>query len=315
MKKITSFVLVFMMLAALLLSGCAKKDDTELRIAALKGPTGMGIVKLTGEEYGNYSVSIEAAPDTVSGKFINNEVDVAAVPINLASVLYNKLDKDVVVLSAVTLGVLYVLENGNEINSVADLEGKTMGATGQGSTPEYILNYILEKNNLAEKVEINYQAEHAALATLLAEGMETIGMLPEPNVTTTLAKNEGLRIALDLTEEWNKLSDTELVQGVLIARKSFVESHESAIKQLLKDYKESSEYVVNNVDSAAKLIVDAGILPAEAVAKKAIPNCNIVFYTGKEMCDAVTNMLEVLYDANPKSIGGNLPGADFYYGA
>lgn len=314
MKKITSFVLVFMMLAALLLSGCAKKDDTELRIVALKGPTGMGIVKLTGEEYGNYSVSIEAAPDTVSGKFINNEVDVAAVPINLASVLYNKLDKDVVVLSAVTLGVLYVLENGDEINSVADLEGKTMGATGQGSTPEYILNYILEKNNLAEKVKINYQPEHAALATLLAEGMETIGMLPEPNVTTTLAKNEGLRIALDLTEEWNKLSDTELVQGVLIARKSFVESHESAIKQLLKDYNESSEYVAGNVDSAAKLIVDAGILPDEAVAKKAIPNCNIVFYTGERMRSAVTNMLEVLYDANPKSIGGNLPGDGFYYG-
>lgn len=223
MKKITSFVLVFIMLASLLLSGCAKKDDTEIRIAALKGPTGMGIAKLMEEEYGNYNISIEAAPDTVSGKFINNEVDVAAVPINLASVLYNKLDKDVVVLSAVTLGVLYVLENGDEINSVADLEGKSIGATGQGSTPEYILNYILEKNNLAGKVEINYQAEHAALATLLAEGMETIGMLPEPNVTTTLSKNEGLRIALDLTEEWNRLSDTELVQGVLIARKSFVE--------------------------------------------------------------------------------------------
>ena len=314
MKKLISLALALCLISALFL-GCSKTDSTTIRIAALKGPTGMGIVKLMGEEYKNYAISIESAPDAVRGKFINGELDVAAVPVNLASVLYNKLEKDVVVLAVTTLGVLYILENGNEIQSVNDLAGMTIGATGQASTPEYILNYIRDKNGLTGKVEVEYQAEHAALGTLMADGQVSIGMLPEPNVTATLAKNDSLRIALDLTEEWGKVCDTELVQGVLIARKSFVDEHKSAIEQLLNDYKASSEFVVNNVDEAAKLIVDAGILPAEPIAKKAIPNCNIVFTTGAAMKSAVSNMLDVLFTANPKSIGGEQPQDDFYYGA
>lgn len=306
-------MLVLLMLIGLMAVGCMKKDDTAIRIAALKGPTGMGIVKLMGEDYPNYDITIESAPDNVTAKFINNEIDVAAVPVNLASVLYSKLDKDVVVLGVTTLGVLYVLENGNTIQSFTDLAGMSIGATGEASTPEYILNYLLEKNGIKDEVEVTYQAEHAALGTLLASGEETVGMLPEPNVTATMAQNPDLRIALDLTAEWNKVCDTQLVQGVLIARKGFVNEHPAAIKQLLKDYKASSEFVVNNIDDAAALIVEAGILPSEAIAKKAIPNCNIVFITGADMKSAVNNMLTVLFDANAKSVGGALPEDDFYY--
>ena len=188
-------MLVLLMLIGLMAVGCMKKDDTAIRIAALKGPTGMGIVKLMGEDYPNYDITIESAPDNVTAKFINNEIDVAAVPVNLASVLYSKLDKDVVVLGVTTLGVLYVLENGNTIQSFTDLAGMSIGATGEASTPEYILNYLLEKNGIKDEVEVTYQAEHAALGTLLASGEETVGMLPEPNVTATMAQNPDLRIA------------------------------------------------------------------------------------------------------------------------
>lgn len=317
MKRIVAMITAAVMLFSLAaFAACSKKqDDTEIRIAALKGPTGMGMVKLADKQnYPNYTVSIEASPDALNPRIISGEVDVAAVPINLASVLYNKLDGDISVLAVSTLGVLYVVEAGSEVNSVADLAGKTVYATGQGATPEYILNYLLDKNGVAGSVEVNYVGEHAALATMLADGSAEIGMLPEPNVTSTLAGNDNLRIALNLTEEWNKVCSTELVQGVVIARKSFVNEHPEAIEQFLREYEKSSAFVNENIDEAAKLIVDVGILGNVEIAKKAIPNCNISFSKGEAMHKAVEGMLTVLFEANPKSIGGKLPDKDFYYG-
>lgn len=317
MKRIVAMITAAVMLFSLAaFAACSKKqDDTEIRIAALKGPTGMGMVKLADKQnYPNYTVSIEASPDALNPRIISGEVDVAAVPVNLASVLYNKLDGDISVLAVSTLGVLYVVEAGSEVNSVADLAGKTVYATGQGATPEYILNYLLDKNGVAGSVEVNYVGEHAALATMLADGSAEIGMLPEPNVTSTLAGNDNLRIALNLTEEWNKVCSTELVQGVVIARKSFVNEHPEAIEQFLREYEKSSAFVNENIDEAAKLIVDAGILGNVEIAKKAIPNCNISFSKGEAMHKAVEGMLAVLFESNPKSIGGKLPDKDFYYG-
>lgn len=317
MKRIVTMITAAVMLFSLAaLAACSKKqDDTEIRIAALKGPTGMGMVKLADKQnYPNYTVSIEASPDALNPRIISGEVDVAAVPVNLASVLYNKLDGDISVLAVSTLGVLYVVEAGSEMNSVADLAGKTVYATGQGATPEYILNYLLDKNGVAGSVEVNYVGEHAALATMLADGSAEIGMLPEPNVTSTLAGNDNMRIALNLTEEWNKVCSTELVQGVVIARKSFVNEHPEAIEQFLREYEKSSAFVNENIDEAAKLIVDVGILGNVEIAKKAIPNCNISFSKGEAMHKAVEGMLAVLFEANPKSIGGKLPDKDFYYG-
>lgn len=317
MKRIVAMITAAVMLFSLAaFAACSKKqDDTEIRIAALKGPTGMGMVKLADKQnYPNYTVSIEASPDALNPRIISGEVDVAAVPVNLASVLYNKLDGDISVLAVSTLGVLYVVEAGSEVNSVADLAGKTVYATGQGATPECILNYLLDKNGVAGSVEVNYVGEHAALTTMLADGSAEIGMLPEPNVTSTLAGNDNLRIALNLTEEWNKVCSTELVQGVVIARKSFVNEHPEAIEQFLREYEKSSAFVNENIDEAAKLIVDAGILGNVEIAKKAIPNCNISFSKGEAMHKAVEGMLTVLFEANPKSIGGKLPDKDFYYG-
>ncbi len=318
MKKIVSFILAAIMLAAVFaFAGCRDNsgkttDDTTVRIAALKGPTGMGMAPLMNkEQYPNYDVKINSDPSAVTSAFIAGEYDVAALPVNVASVLYNKLEGDVVILGVTTLGVLYVLENGNEVNSMADLSGKTLYATGQGSTPEYILNYLLEKNGLTD-VTVEFKAEHSELATLMADGSVTLGMMPEPNVTATMAKNKDLRVALDLTAEWNKVSDSKLVQGVLIVRRSFLNDHKALINSLMNDCRAAAELVASGSDEVAQMIVDAEILPAVPVAKAAIPRCNIVFITGAEMQKAVSGMLAVLHGFDPKSVGGKLPGDDIY---
>ena len=317
MKRFVSIILAALMIFALASFTACKKadvaDDTVIRIAALKGPTGMGIAPLMNKEsYPNYNITIGADPSAVTAAFISGEYDAAALPVNVAAVLYNKLEGDVVMLGITTLGVLYVLESGNEINSMADLAGKTLYATGQGSTPEYILNYLLEKNGL-EDVTVEFKAEHSELATLMASGEVGLGMMPEPNVTATLAKNDALRVALDLTEEWNKVCDSKLVQGVLIARKSFVSEHDSAVKKLMDDYAKAVELVNTASDEAAQMIVDAEILPAAPIAKAAVPRCNIVFITGAEMKKAAQDMYNVLFAADPKSVGGKVPAEDLYY--
>lgn len=314
MKRIVSLVLAALMIAAAFaLVGCNKADNTTLRIAALKGPTGMGIAPLMNKEtYANYDITIGSDPSAVTSSFIAGEYDIACVPVNVAAVLYNKLEGDVVMLAINTLGVMYVLESGEEINSMADLSGKTLYATGQGSTPEFVLNYLLEKNSLTD-VTVEYKAEHSELATLMADGSVTLGMLPEPNVTATMAKNDSLRVALDLTAEWNKVSDTKLVQGVIIARRSFVNEHKNAIKQFMDNYGKAVELVNTASDEACQMIVDAGILPAAPIAKAAIPRCNIVFITGDEMKASASALYEVFFAAEPKSVGGKLPAEDLYY--
>lgn len=314
MKRIVSLVLAALMIAAAFaLVGCNKADNTNLRIAALKGPTGMGIAPLMNKEtYANYDITIGSDPSAVTSSFIAGEYDIACVPVNVAAVLYNKLEGDVVMLAINTLGVMYVLESGEEINSMADLSGKTLYATGQGSTPEFVLNYLLEKNGLTD-VTVEYKAEHSELATLMADGSVTLGMLPEPNVTATMAKNDSLRVALDLTAEWNKVSDTKLVQGVIIARRSFVNEHKNAIKQFMDNYGKAVELVNTASDEACQMIVDAGILPAAPIAKAAIPRCNIVFITGDEMKASASALYEVFFAAEPKSVGGKLPAEDLYY--
>ncbi|MBR0135520.1 MAG: ABC transporter substrate-binding protein [Clostridia bacterium] len=314
MKKILSLVLALVMVFTLFaLTGCKKKDSTVIRIAALKGPTGMGIAPLMkSETYPRYNITLNSDPSAVASAFISGEFDIAAVPVNLAATLYNKLEGDVVILGINTLGVLYILENGEEIHSMSDLSGRTLYATGQGSTPEYILNYLIEKNGVSD-LSVEFKAEHSELAALMASGGADLGMLPEPMVTTTLVKNDALRVAIDLTEEWGKVSDTKLVQGVVIARRSFVNEHKSAVDAFIADYGKAVELINTGSDEACQMIVDAEILPAAPVAKAAIPRCNIVWITGSDMKASCMAMFEVLFGSDPKSVGGKLPGDDICY--
>ena len=174
----------------------------------LKGPTGIGAVKLMEESEknetdGNYNINVSAAADDAMAKIISGEVDIAAVPTNIAPLIYNKTNGNIAVLAVNTLGVLYIVENGDSIHTIKDLEGKTIYSSGQGAVPEYVLNYLLEKNNV-ENVNIVYMTEHAEVAAALADGRADIALLPEPNVTAVIMKNSEIRIAVDVNDEWKK---------------------------------------------------------------------------------------------------------------
>ncbi len=294
-------------------------DDVTINAIMLKGPTGIGAVELmeksaNGEAVGNYSFEISSASDEVTAKILNGEADIAAVPTNLAAVLYNKTEGGVSVIALNTLGVLYVLENGDSINSISDLQGKTIYSSGQGAIPEYAFNYILEQNNVTD-TNIVYVTEHAEAAAALADGSADVAVLPEPNVTAVMMQNEDIRISLDLTEEWSKVSDTDLAMGCVIVRNEFLEEHPAAVENFLAEYSESIEYVNSNISEAAELVEKYEIMASAAAAEKAIPNCNIVYIDGAEMKDILEGLYEVLYAAEPKSVGGTLPSAEFYYEA
>ena len=308
MKK----VLVFLTAAAMLLAlGCAKAPAEPVNIAALKGPTGMGISYMMQEDSDRYNIELQDAPDVVVGKFVSGEIDIAAVPINLAATLYNKTEGNVVLLNIDTLGVLYIVENGNTIQSLADLAGKTVYATGEGATPQFVLDYLLAQNGLTDQVIVEYVGEHTALAAMLASGEADIGLLPEPFVSSVLVKNPNSRVALDLNEDWESASGTKLVMGVYIASRTFYNEHPDQVKAFLKDYAASVDKV-NSADDAASVVANLGIVGSEAIAEQAIPRSYIVSVTGDEMKSAASAVLNVLYTANPASVGGSLPGDDLY---
>jgi len=333
-KKILSLTLALvLMLSVFLFTSCEKKEEEQneqpaeeikapeaVRVMALKGPTGMGMAKLIEDDKNsqtklNYEFSIFSAPTDVQAEIIKGEYDIAAVPINLASALFNKTEGELKIAAINTLGVLYMLENGNTIKDIQDLKGKTIYATGQGSTPEYVLKFVLEKNRIdpEKDVKIEFLADHTELTEKLKNNSVAVGMLPEPNVSTVLMANEGFRVALDITQEWNDISDYKLIQGCIVVNKKFAEEYPDALNAFLDEYKASVDFVNGDNEEGAKLIEAAGIVPKAAIAKKALPNCNICFIKGDEMKETVNAMLTVLFEANPKSVGGKVPGNEFYY--
>ena len=294
-----------------------------IRIAALKGPTAMGLVKLMSDDPQSadgplYDFTLAGAADEVTPSLIKGDLDMACVPANLASVLYNKTEGQIVTLAVNTLGVIYIVENGNAVQSMADLAGKTIVGAGKGSTPEYALRYLLSENGIGpdKDVVIDGKSEHAECVAALASGAATIALLPQPFVTVAQTKIEGLRMALDLTAEWDALDNgSGMITGVVVARKSFVEEHPAAVAAFLEDYAASVDWVNSNTADAAQLISQFGIIEAAPVAQKALPYCNIVCITGEEMAEKLSGYLQVLFDAEPTAVGGKLPGDDFYYNA
>ena len=319
--------LAAMLCAAVMTLGAAALAENDVNVTALKGPTAMGMVKLmdeaeSGAVDGNaYTFDIAAAVDEVTPKIVKGETDIAAVPANLASVLYNNTQGEVQVLAVNTLGVLYIVESGDSVNSVEDLRGKTIYASGKGATPEYALNYILSENGIdpEKDVTIEWKSEHAeCLAALLAED-NAIAMLPQPFVTTAQTKSDKIQVRLDLTAEWdaiqtNSEAPSQLITGVVVVRKQYAQENPEAVGAFLKSYAESVEYVNANVEDAAQLVGKYEIVPA-AVAQKAIPACNITCITGADMQQKLSGYLNVLFEQNPKAVGGALPADDFYYNA
>ena len=324
MKK--TFVLALILITAASLFAMGAKEDADysvlnpvkVRVAALKGPTAMGMVKLMedsgeGSVNGNsYEFTVVGAPTEITPMLVKGEVDIAALPANLAAVIYNNTKGKVKVLAVNTLGVLYICENGNSVSSIEDLKGKTIYSSGKGSTPEYALDYILEQNGLSD-LPIEWKSEHAECVAALLNDPDAVALLPQPFATTAIMKNPSIRIALDLNKEWDKVSpESALLTGVVVARTDFVEKEGAAVEKFLEEYGKSTAWVNENVAESSLMIGNLGIVTAQ-VAEKALPYCNIVCITGPEMKERLSGYLEVLYNANAKSVGGVLPGEDFYY--
>ena len=321
MKKLTSLLLSVVMLVSLLACGASAKtlSAKTLRIAGLKGPTTMGLVHLLSmEKKGtaamDYDLQLYGAADEIVPKLIKGNLDMAAIPANLAATLYQKTNGGIQVLAVNTLGVLYVVEKGDTVHSFADLKGRTILSTGKGTTPEYVLRYLLTKNGLDpdKDVKIEYYSEASEVtAQMAATKKDAIAVLPQPYVTAAQMKDSELRVVLDLTKEWNKVCDTQLITGVTVVRTAYAEDHPDVVQAFLKDYEKSVNAA--NIDGTAALCEEIGVVAKAAIAKKALPKCNIVYRRGEEMKKDISAYLQVLYDASPAAVGGKLPDDNFYW--
>lgn len=311
MKKIVALLLICL----LSLSACALADEP-VRVAALKGPTAMGLVQLFDTHAEDYDVLIAGAADEVTPKLIQGQLDIAAVPVNLGSVLYNRTEGQVQLIAINTLGVLYVVEKGGEsVNSLEDLKGRTIYATGKGSTPEYALTYLLAQHgiDIASDVTMEWKSEPTEVVALMAQSENAVAMLPQPYVTVAGAQVEGLRVALNLTEEWDKLDNgSRLITAGIIVRKAFAQEHPDKVAAFLEQFAQSAAYANENVAETAAL-VEKYIGVKAPIAQKALPACNIVCIAGEDAAAILPGYLQTLYDLNPAAVGGALPGADFYW--
>ncbi len=314
-RKITSLIVIL----ALALLPAAFAEEAAVRVGALKGPTAMGMVEMMEDHADTYDFTLAAAPDEIVPLLVKGELDIAAVPANLGSVLYNNTKGAVKALAINTLGVLYICERGESISSVADLKGRTLVSAGKGSTPEYALNYILRGNGLdpEKDLTIEYKSEHAECLAAMLQDETLVAMLPQPFATVAMGKADDLRPALDLTEAWDALQADEenpstLITGIAVARADFIEQHPEAVKQFMDDYRESVIFAQQNVADAAQLIGKFDIFEA-GPAEKALPYCNITFIDGEDLKTKLSGYLDVLFEADPASVGGAVPGEDFYY--
>ena len=291
-----------------------------VRIAGLKGPTTMGLVNLLpmqedGTANLSYDLQLYGAADEIVPLLTKGELDMAAIPANLAATLYQKTEGAIQVMAVNTLGVLYVVEKGDTIQSVADLKGRTILSTGKGTTPEYVLRYILAQNGIDpdNDVTIEFYSEATEVTAQMAVAGDAIAVLPQPYVTSASMQDDTLRVALDLTAEWEKVCDTQLITGVTVVRTAYAEEHPDVVAAFLKDYAASVDAANTDLDGTAALCEEQGVVAKAAIAKAALPECNIVCITGEDMKADVAGYAQVLYDADPASVGGTMPDDGFYY--
>ncbi len=329
MKKVLCLIFAIIM-AVSCFSSCAKEeaatsedtssDNTVIKIAGLKGPTSIGLVKLledneNGKSVNKYEFTMAGAADELVPKLTKGELDMAAIPSNLAAVLYNKTNGGIKVLSINTLGVTYIVEKDAGVTSIADLKGKTIYATGKGSTPEYSLRHILSSNGIDpdKDVTLEWKTEPTEVVALL-KTKGGVAMLPQPYVTVASSSVEGLKTAVNLNEEWNKLNNgSKLITGVLVARKEFCEQHPQLVESFLAEYESSIAYANSETAAASLLVEKRGIVAKAAIAEKAIPYCNVAYIDGADMKIALSGFYDVLYAIEPNSVGGKLPDDAFYY--
>ena len=315
MKKLIGVLLLILMIMGTLI-GCGKtEDDVKIRVGAMKGPTSMGMLFM--QENENYDFVMATAADELLPMMIKGELDIALIPANVASILYNKTQGGVSVIDINTLGVLYMVSGDSSIKSVEDLRGKTIYLTGKGTTPDYVLNYVLNENGLTnEDVTLEFKSEATEVAAVLSENPNAIGLLPQPFVTAAQIQNESLVVVMDMNEQWDMLqgeNGSRMVTGVTVVRNEFLQENRKAVEKFIEAHEESTKAINADPDTGAKLAVEAGIVAKEPIAKKAIPNCNIVCITGEEMKNALSGYLNVLFEQGKESVGGMVPTEEFYF--
>ncbi len=300
------------------------KEAVSFNVGILKGPTGFGMSKLydrleNKELDLNGTIKLAPTPDKIVPMIVSGELQMACVPTNMASVLYKKTEGGVQLAAINTLGVLYLVadkEIGENIKSFEDLKGLEVSGTGKGAVPEFLTEYLLSQNGINSETDLtmDYSLSHQELGGLVASGEKKIAILPQPFVTTTLMKNPDLMVALDFNEEWAKFNpDTSITTGCLIVNKEFAENNPELVSDFLTAYEESINWVNENPAEAGALIEKYEIFPKAKVAEKAIPHCAITYIDGDKAEECAKAFLQVLFDANPKSVGGQMPDADFYY--
>ena len=326
MKK-RLFLIITVLVMALSLVSCAEKApaydaEKEISVMVLNGTTGFGAAKLIDDSKNgtaalNYKFSVESDASAVNAALINGSVDIAALPTNAAAVVYNKTQGRVKVAAVNTLGVLYVVENGDTVKSFSDLKGKTLYVPGQGSNPEYITAYLCEKNGLkvGEDITLDFPYNAPAdLRTAVASGKVELAVLPEPMVTIAKSANDKLNTALDLTAEWDKVAQKDsLMQGCIVVSKKFAEENPNELNKFLEEYSASVTFVNENPKEASEMIAEHGIFEKAAVAQKAIPGCNLCYISGDSMKKSLSTFFNIMFDADPKSVGGAVPSDDIYY--
>lgn len=310
MKKILIIILIIL---SLILVGCNDKEDTGIRIALLKGPTGMGAVKLLKNDDMDFKVeaNVFQSPDEVVAKIINEEVDIAMLPTNLAAILNKKTKGNLKLLAVNTINTMYLL-SGEDIKSLNGLEGKTIFSAGKGGTPQFVLEHILKENSLLDKVKVEYLNDHSSVAGKATE-KSNILLLPQPFAQITSMKNKDYKIVIDLGQEWKDITGLDLMMGAVVVNKKFADENKSLVSKFLKEYENSIKWVNENPEEASKIIEEKGIFPKAKVAEKAIPKSGIKFIESNEAKEGLNAFYKVLFDNNPKSIGGELPGPEFYY--
>ena len=329
MKRKIMTLLLTTVLSLSILCGCAGSDaqpeaqsatdDVVVRVAAMKGPTTMGLVKMwqdaeDGTAKGNYEFNMMTGADEIMPMMIKGDMDIALLPANAAANLYQKSDGAITVIDINTLGVLYVVSADDSIATVEDLKGKTIYLTGKGTTPDYALQYLLAQHDIdLSEVTLEYKSEATEVAAVLKENPDGIGLLPQPFVTAACAQNEQLQIVLDVNAEWEACNGGNgLVTGVTVVRTAFLNEHPEAVDVFMEEHEASAAFVNSNVEEAAELVVARGIVEKAPVAAKAMPKCNITYIDGEEMKQALSGYLTTLYEQNPEFIGGAMPGDDFY---
>lgn len=344
MKKIS--LLLILILAITMFTGCNKPQDTtpienevsdegneennvenpteesesiNVTIAGLKGPTSIGMIKMIDEKGLNsdkYNVEYvaEGAPDSLTGKIINGDIQISSLPINLASVLYNKTGGAVQIMAVNTIGNLYIV-GSDDTTSLEDLSGKVLGMSAKGSTPDFAMNYILKQNNLSDKVELDYATDHATLAQSVIAEDTKVALLPQPFVTQVTMKNENVKLLIDLNQEFKKASEneSELFTGCIVVNKEFAEKNKEFVADFLKQYNDSVNWVIDNPKDASLLVEKHEIMPSAAIVEKAIPYSGITYKAANNIKDELNSFYQILFDSNPASVGGKLPDEDFYY--